>query len=154
MIEPPGQPRIGGIFEIYNCVDIAVEQAIFKKLRSFMGESGKVEGRARVVFAFEEAAEERGGCGPVETMIVIQDSHPHAIQTHRSWKTLQVASRQGSNASRLPETPRTHGPPRQSFRCINKNNTRSGASCGLLALALLDVVLVTQHFQVFQSRLP
>src|SRR6202035_5155446 len=79
---------------------------------------------------------------------------PACIQTQISWKTLQVASRQGSNASRLSETPRTRGPPRQSFRCIYKNNTRSGASCGLPAMALFDVVLVTQHFQVFQSRLP
>src|SRR5580693_5232253 len=95
MIKPPGQPWIRRIFEIYNCVDIAVEQAVFKKLRSFMGESRKFEGRARVVSAFEEAAEEGGGCGPVETMIVIQDSHPHAFRPKEAGRPYRLPQDRG-----------------------------------------------------------
>src|ERR1700683_4583703 len=40
MIEPPGEQRRTGIFEIHNGVFVAVENAVFEGLRSFMRHPG------------------------------------------------------------------------------------------------------------------
>ena len=50
VIEPPGQPRVGRILEIDDRVDVAVEEAVFKQLGSFVGQSG--EFKLRVLGAY------------------------------------------------------------------------------------------------------
>jgi hypothetical protein len=44
-----------------------------------VGETGKFKIRGSITRSFVETAEERGGGGPVETMIVIENSDPHEI---------------------------------------------------------------------------
>ena len=43
MIEPPGQARIGRVLEIDDRVDVAIEQAVLKKLRRFVSQAGEFE---------------------------------------------------------------------------------------------------------------
>jgi hypothetical protein len=40
MIEPPGEQRRTGIFEIHDGVFVTVENAVFERLRSFMRHPG------------------------------------------------------------------------------------------------------------------
>src|SRR5581483_8595419 len=56
---------------------VAIEHTLFKQLRSRVCEPGVLERGARVVTSFEEPAEVRGGRRAIETVVVIEDSHPH-----------------------------------------------------------------------------
>ena len=77
MIEPPGQIRVRRIFEIHDGVDVAVEEAVLEKLGGFMRQAGEFKLRVRSILALIETAEESRRRRPVETVIVIQDSHQH-----------------------------------------------------------------------------
>ena len=54
MIEPPGEVRMRGIFEVDDNVHIAVKEAVLKKLVGSVCQAGIVEFRARVEFALQE----------------------------------------------------------------------------------------------------
>ena len=71
MVEPPGQLRVAGILEIDDGVLIAIEQAVFEDLRGPVGHACIFEVRVGVKRAPDEAAEERGRGGAVETVVVI-----------------------------------------------------------------------------------
>ena len=77
MIEPPGQARIGGVFEIDDGVFIAIEHAGLENLAGPMRQAGEHKFRIRMEFRFDKAAEKRRRSRAVEAMIVIEDSHPH-----------------------------------------------------------------------------
>jgi hypothetical protein len=77
MVEPPGQTRIGRIFEIDDGIDIAVKKHILKKLGRFMGQPGEFKLRRRSVFSLVKPAKIRRRGRTVETMIVVENSHPH-----------------------------------------------------------------------------
>ena len=60
MVEPPGQPRVVGIFEVDDSVLIAVEQAVFEDLRSAVSHAGVEKLRIGMEGPPYETAEERG----------------------------------------------------------------------------------------------
>jgi hypothetical protein len=90
VVEPPGQVRVRRVFEIDNCVYVAVEKAVLKELGSFVSQAGKFEAWITIERSFVKAAKERGRGGPVETMIVVENSDPHEFIC--KWKTIQLAS--------------------------------------------------------------
>src|ERR1700677_487213 len=70
MVEPPGEQRRTGIFEIHDGVFVAVENAVFERLRSFMRHPG-VHKLGIGVDAFAVKAGEHSGRGrSVEALIV------------------------------------------------------------------------------------
>jgi hypothetical protein len=71
VIEPPGQFRVARIFEVDNGVFVSIEQAVFEDLGGPMGHACVPEAGIRVERTPEEAAEERGRGGAVETVVVI-----------------------------------------------------------------------------------
>src|SRR5260370_1180831 len=77
MIEPPRQAGIGGVFEVHDGVDIAVEVTVLEKLRCLVSETCEVELRSGRKFLFMKTAEERCRSRPVEAVVMVQDSHPH-----------------------------------------------------------------------------
>ena len=87
MIEPPGEARVGGIFKVDNGVDVAVEHARLKQLRSFVRQAGEEKLGAGIELFFHETAEEGRGGRAVETMIVIENSYPHCVSINVEWKT-------------------------------------------------------------------
>ena len=80
MIEPPGQARIVGVLEIDDGVLVAVEQAVFEELRRLVGHAGVWNSASGWNVPADEAAEEGRRGRAVETMVVIEDSHPHSIE--------------------------------------------------------------------------
>jgi hypothetical protein len=71
MVEPPGQPRVGGVLEIHDGIDVAVEISGLEKLVGFVGQAGESEFGRGIKFGFDKAAEKRRRGRAVETMIVI-----------------------------------------------------------------------------------
>jgi hypothetical protein len=81
MIEPPGQPLVGGVFEIDDGILVAVEKVWLEELGSLMGHPGKPKFRIGVKRPLEEAAEISGRSRSVEAMIVIEDADAHGSRT-------------------------------------------------------------------------
>jgi hypothetical protein len=77
MVEPPGKPRIAGVFEIHDGVFVAVEQPRLEELRSSMGHSRVSKFRIRVNSPRDEAAEKGSRRCPIKTMVVVQHSFQH-----------------------------------------------------------------------------
>src|SRR5258708_2421065 len=77
MIEPPRQPRIGGVFEIDDGVHVAVEHSRLEEMRRFVRQAGKSEFRAGMEFGLHKTTEIRRRGRAVEAVIVIQNSDPH-----------------------------------------------------------------------------
>jgi hypothetical protein len=71
VVEPPGQIWVRRVLEIDDCVDVAIEKAVFKELGSPVSQAGKFKVRITIERSFVKAAKERGRGGPVETMIVV-----------------------------------------------------------------------------------
>src|SRR5580700_509014 len=86
MVEPPGQFRVARILEVDDRVLVAIEKLVFEDLRGAVGHPGVGEAGIRVKGAPDEAAEERGRGGAVETVVVIEDSYEHA-QFYKEVKT-------------------------------------------------------------------
>src|SRR5580698_6792263 len=77
VIEPPGKPRIAGVFEIHDRILVAVEQGGVEHLGSFVRHPRIAELRIRVNCTRDKAAEVRSrGCA-VETVVVIEDAFQH-----------------------------------------------------------------------------
>jgi hypothetical protein len=51
-----------------------------------VGQASEFELSVRRKLGFVKSAEKSGGCGPVKTVIVIENSHPHAISSIRVGK--------------------------------------------------------------------
>ena len=79
MVEPPGQQRGAGIFEIDDGVFVAVERAVFKGRRGLVRHSGVAEFRVGVDALAIEARKYGGGGGPVEAFVVKTDSNHHCV---------------------------------------------------------------------------
>jgi len=75
MIEPPGEARVIGVFEIYDGVFVAIEQIRREDLRGPVGHACIAEFRIRVNRPRDETAEEGSRRCPVETMVVVE--HPY-----------------------------------------------------------------------------
>ena len=71
MIEPPGEARVVGIFEIHDGVFVAVEQLRSEYLLGPVRHACIAELRIRVNRARDETAEERSRRCPVKTMVVV-----------------------------------------------------------------------------------
>ena len=80
MIEPPGYVRMGGVFEVDDHVSIAVKQAVFEELIGTVSEPGIDEFGLRIALGLEKPRDEGSGSRPVETVVVIQDSHSHLFR--------------------------------------------------------------------------
>ena len=78
MVKPPGDLGIGRIFEIDDGILVAIEEALIEKLGCPMRQSGVDEFRIRVKSTLEEPAKIGRRRCPVEAVIVIEDSYPHA----------------------------------------------------------------------------
>jgi hypothetical protein len=78
VIEPPGQLRIRTVFEIDDRILIAIKQTVFEQLGSLMRHSGEEKLGLGIVFILDKTAKERRGSSPVETVIVVENSYPHA----------------------------------------------------------------------------
>ena len=79
VVEPPGHLGAGAILEIDNGVLVAVEQAFVEQLRRFVGQAAINKFGVRIEGFLHETAEVGGGCRPVEAVVVIEDSNPHAV---------------------------------------------------------------------------
>ncbi len=86
MVEPPGQPRIGRILEIDDRIHIAIEKPVFKKLGSFVSQAGEFKVGARSVLSLVKAAKISRRGRTVETVIVIENSHPHEFMSAKRGK--------------------------------------------------------------------
>src|SRR5581483_7919898 len=86
VIEPPCQARVGRIFEIDDGIYIAVEEAVFKKLRRLVCQAGEFKLGARGVLSFIKAAEESRRSGAVETVVVVENPHPHEFKSLKRGK--------------------------------------------------------------------
>jgi hypothetical protein len=86
MVEPPGEPRVGRIFEIDDGVHIAIEKPILKELGRFVSQAGefKICGRS-VLIPIKTAKVSRRG-STVETVVVIENSHPHEFMSLKRGK--------------------------------------------------------------------
>jgi hypothetical protein len=63
VVKPPGYVRIAGVFEIDNCVFIAVEKAVVEELRRPVSEARKNKLGVGMKGPLDEATEiRRGGC--------------------------------------------------------------------------------------------
>ncbi|HUI78714.1 MAG TPA: hypothetical protein VLY24_12385 [Bryobacteraceae bacterium] len=77
VVEPPGKPRVAGVFEIDDSVFIAIKERRVERLRRFVGHAGIAELRAGVHGTVNEAAEESSRRCPIKTMVVVQDAFQH-----------------------------------------------------------------------------
>ena len=77
MVEPPGEARIAGIFEVYDGVFIAIEQAGIEHLGCLVGHSRVAELSIGVDRPGNEAAEIGSGRCAVKAMVVIQHAFQH-----------------------------------------------------------------------------
>ena len=75
MIEPPGDFRRAGVFEIYYGVLIAIELLLIKERAGAVQEARVDEVYIAADALPEETGEEGGGAGAVETFVVVEDSH-------------------------------------------------------------------------------
>ncbi len=78
MVEPPCQVRIARVLEVDDRILVTIEERIFEELGGFMGHAGV--GKLCIVMegAALKTAEEGGRSGPVETMVVIENSYAHS----------------------------------------------------------------------------
>ena len=65
------------------------------QLRSRISKAGELELSVGIKLGFHEPAEERGGGRSVETMIVIQDSHPHAFRPKEAGRPYRLPQNRG-----------------------------------------------------------
>ena len=77
MIEPPSEARIGGVLEVHDGIDVAIEKAGLEQLRSLVGQARKFELSVGIKLGFQEPREERRGGRSVEAMVVIEDPRAH-----------------------------------------------------------------------------
>jgi hypothetical protein len=75
MIEPPGNFRRGGVFEIDDCVLIARELAFVKESPGAMDQTVVGVGRALGDAFAMEARKQRGRASSVKALIVIKDAN-------------------------------------------------------------------------------
>ena len=91
MIEPPGQPGRRAVFEIEDCVFVAVEQLFFDQLLIRPVSQASVSDLGfRPDLGGEESREDGSGCEAVEAMIVMQDSEFHYVEGPFSLAQKQV----------------------------------------------------------------
>src|SRR5689334_12563135 len=79
VIESPAQAWVGRVLEVHNCVHFVIEQTVLINLRRLVGQAGEYELSVWIAPGFVKAAKERGRCGAIEAMVVIEDSHPHGF---------------------------------------------------------------------------
>src|SRR5260370_29036192 len=103
MVEPPGDLGIGRVLEIDDGVLVASEQAVVEKLRGFVGEARVHELRIRVEGPFKEAAEKGCRRRAVETVVVIEDSYPHAVGENLTACLNTIENAIGENAGALQQ---------------------------------------------------
>jgi hypothetical protein len=95
MIEPPGEPRVGRILEIHDGIYIAVKETVPEQLGGPVRKPREFERCLGRELGFVKPAEERGGSGAVETMVVIQNSHPHGFLSIKVGKPSSFAQVRG-----------------------------------------------------------
>jgi hypothetical protein len=83
VVEPPGDLRRGGIFEVDDGILVAGEFRLVKERARAVKKSGilKVDVRADA-FAIE-AREQRGRAGAVKALIVIEDPNSHPMTSQK-----------------------------------------------------------------------
>jgi hypothetical protein len=75
MIEPPGNPGRGRVFEVDNGVFVAGEFTLVKERAGSMDEAVVLVGGVRGDAFAMEASKERGRAGSVETFVVIENAN-------------------------------------------------------------------------------
>lgn len=75
MVEPPCNFGRTGIFEIDNCVFVAVEMGFVKKRSRAVQEAGEEEVGVFANALAIEAGEQCGGASSIETLVVVEDSY-------------------------------------------------------------------------------
>src|SRR5579863_1543337 len=96
MVEPPGQLRGAGIFEIHDGVFVAIEDAVFEELGGLVHHACIEEfGVAADAFAVK-AREDCGGGGSVEAFVVKADADLQfpLPRAGREWKILPLMESQ------------------------------------------------------------
>ena len=70
VVEPPGQPRIAGVFEIDDSVFVAVKEALFPGMFGLVGHPAEVEFGLGVEMLPVKAVKKRRGSSAIETTIM------------------------------------------------------------------------------------
>jgi large-conductance mechanosensitive channel len=86
MVEPPGEPRVGRILEIDDGIHIAIEKPILKELGRFVSQAGEFKIGAWSVFIAVKTAKVSRRGSTVETVVVIENSHPHEFMSLKRGK--------------------------------------------------------------------
>ena len=94
MIEPPGEPGLGGEFEVDNRVDAAIEQSRVPGLIGRVHHAGVHEVGAGMKLFTQETAEESGRGRPVEAMVVMENANPHEL---RRGKPIRLPNSKGQS---------------------------------------------------------
>lgn len=81
MIEPPGNRRRGAIFEIDNRVLIAGKVLLVEQRSRAVDQSAEFIFRVRRDAFAMKACKQRGGTGPIETLIMIENAYFHLRTT-------------------------------------------------------------------------
>jgi hypothetical protein len=83
MVEPPGDLRRTGIFEIYNGIFIAVELLFVEEGSGAMQQTAVHKFHIAADAFAVKAGEQRRRRGPVKTLIVIKDPYSHSFISFR-----------------------------------------------------------------------
>src|SRR5579875_1086945 len=96
MIEPPGEARVAGVFEIDDGVFVAIEKGGIEALGCLVNHTGIKEFGVRVDRARDKAAEEGSRGRAIETVVVIQNAFQH-----ESTENLSACLNRSENASSI-----------------------------------------------------
>jgi hypothetical protein len=100
MIKPPREARIAGVFEIHNCIFIAIELDIKEELPGTMCQPLILESGVLADFGAIEVGEYRRGRQTIETVVVEKDLHPHKTLGNKlACKIFMISREAGKNAT-------------------------------------------------------
>src|SRR5690349_3260628 len=93
MVEPPGEPKGIRILEIHDGIFVAVEDAVFERLRGLVRHAGETKVRVRMDALAVETRKDGCGRRAVETFVVEADLDSHLTLSANIPVTMKSARR-------------------------------------------------------------